>query len=708
MRIYSQHARDIRSDPRRWLAAMVVTFLAATRSLRFSRATLARLVTQVHPAVWTALMGVATILLSAVVVITLLPDPGGPATIAVTLMGIAVATSFAGILGGAIALLSSALLLNTIYDQGERGVSAVDMAITIVMGAALLVLIERNRRELARARTRTITAKAATGALASVEQAIAAWSPGDPEGTTRALHQLLMTMVTLNRAHAGSLYLLEENGCTLRRTATIGTLDGGQIAMSVMPIGEGFTGRVAEERRPLSIRDIPNHGRFAREHFYQTGIRSILGVPLIAPGDTLLGVATIALYVPHRFGKTEIARLEALAVRTVAFLELARGADRQRELLNQVRGSHRRLQDVIMAMPEAVVVAAPDGTVLSFNTAAVRLLGGQTVGEPLLTTQGAPALLDRVSEGSERELPLAKTLRTGDVVTGIEVQLAHRDGSLRPVLASAAPLWEPDGSLAAAVGVFQDIRPLKEAHRIRDEFVSVVSHELRSPLTPIRGFAQLVARDLEREGGHAIHVARLRSLETHIDRMTRLIDDLLDVSRLRAGHLRTVPARVDLRAICVDVVLARQATNTAHTLVIDAGEEPVWGTWDADRLHQVVDNLVSNATKYTPGGSITISISYDETKDEALLEIVDSGPGISSADRERLFTPFYRTLDATNSRLPGLGLGLYICRELVQAHGGTIDCDEGSGGGTRFTIRLPRERAIPPLPDSTLTELATA
>jgi signal transduction histidine kinase len=217
---------------------------------------------------------------------------------------------------------------------------------------------------------------------------------------------------------------------------------------------------------------------------------------------------------------------------------------------------------------------------------------------------------------------------------------------------------------------------------------------LRSPLTPIRGFVQLVARDLEREGGHAAQVGWLRSIEGYVDRMTRLVDDLLDVSRLRVGRLAIRKSPVDLVAICRQVVHASQPLASHHQLAVQTIEPSLIGDWDGDRLHQVVDNLVSNAIKYSPGGGkVTISVRQDAAHNAAVVQVEDEGPGIRLEDREQIFTAFHRTADATASRVPGLGLGLFICHELVAAHGGTIGVGEAWGGGCVFTIRLPMEAA---------------
>ncbi|MBA2277585.1 MAG: PAS domain-containing sensor histidine kinase, partial [Chloroflexia bacterium] len=402
-----------------------------------------------------------------------------------------------------------------------------------------------------------------------------------------------------------------------------------------------------------------------------------------------VGVAWVGLYVPHHFYPTTVARLEALAHRTVAFLEAAKLADAQGELLDRVQHHHRRLQSVIQAMPEAVmVVRPPNGAIVTSNAAAQRLFGITPSAYPFMMR--VTQLNVRTASGDNEPQPIVRALSDGEIVTGVELQVIQRDGSELPVVASAAPLHAEDGTIDAVVGIFQDVRPLKDAQRLRDEFISIVSHELRSPLTPIRGFAQLVARELEFAGGHERHVDWLQTLQRHVDRMTRLIDDLLDVSRLRAGRLETRPAHVDVIEICRSVVASRQATTGDHTVSLESKLDHIDAVLDGDRIYQVVDNLVGNAIKYTSGGTITVAVNLALHQPETLsITVSDQGEGIASSDRESLFNPFYRSREAAASALPGLGLGLFICSELVHAHGGQIDVADAPDGGARFSISLP-------------------
>jgi signal transduction histidine kinase len=246
--------------------------------------------------------------------------------------------------------------------------------------------------------------------------------------------------------------------------------------------------------------------------------------------------------------------------------------------------------------------------------------------------------------------------------------------------------------------VFREISALKEASRLKDEFVSVVSHELRSPLTPIRGFVQLVARDLSRKGGNEESVQRLNSAAGHVDRMTRLVDDLLDVSRLKAGLLDLRRAPVNLADICFEVMTDRQAGGVKQKIVLNDLPSDIVGEWDADRLYQVIDNLVGNAIKYSPeDGTVSITMTEDSDAGTVSVTVSDEGPGISADEREQVFSAFFRTRSASQSQVAGLGLGLYICSELVNAHGGMISVHESERVGAAFMVTLPLAPVEAPL-----------
>lgn len=632
----------------------------------------------------------------------------GPAIpIIIFLAAIALATYVADWVGGLTATIASLVLLELVF-MGKRWTfdfwqNSDRSAILLVfaLGSALFIsLFEHLKYDRASAKLEAAAMRAANTAFNAVEIAAASRPAGDSEAFVSVLQSILTAMVRVNRASAGALYLVDGTNKTLVQAATYGDTSAGSLSPAddptrTIPIEHGFAGRIARERRPISIADILDEQGVDDVLDSNAHVRAVVGVPIFGPTDALAGVAWVGLYVPYRFSQTAIARLQALAHRTVAFMESARLADAQEELLDRVQDNHRRLQSVIQTMPEAVMVARPPhGLIVTSNAAAQRMFGLTNQSNQLISRRVDQLRVTSDPPDAVPVMPMVQAMIEGVTVTGVELIVRTPGGVQTPVVASAAPLRTDDGDIDAVVGVFQDVAPLKEAERLRDEFISVVSHELRSPLTPIRGFAQIIARDLDREGNHDQHVAWLDTLQRHTDRLTRLVDDLLDVSRMRAERLTVLREHVDLVDICRSLVGSRRASQNTHEIAFRTNAESIPALLDEDRIHQVIDNLVGNAIKYTDGGTVTLSLEEHNPEGDIRIQVSDQGLGIPAKERESLFTAFYRSRSANESAVPGLGLGLYIVRELVEAHHGVISVDEAPGGGARFTIDLPRAATV--------------
>ena len=210
------------------------------------------------------------------------------------------------------------------------------------------------------------------------------------------------------------------------------------------------------------------------------------------------------------------------------------------------------------------------------------------------------------------------------------------------------------------------------------DFLAMVSHDLRSPLTVIRGSAQL----LQRRGEY--REATVETILAYADRMARLIDDLADVVRLEEGQLPLQRERFDLVDLARECVAAAEEHNTRHEVRVEAPAGAVCGAWDRVRLGQVVENLLGNALKHgAEEGKVVVRV--ETWASEALISVQDFGPGIAPDHMPHLFDRFYRA----NSRSSGLGLGLYISRILVAAHGGRIWAESQPGQGSIFTVALP-------------------
>jgi signal transduction histidine kinase len=223
--------------------------------------------------------------------------------------------------------------------------------------------------------------------------------------------------------------------------------------------------------------------------------------------------------------------------------------------------------------------------------------------------------------------------------------------------------------------------------RLRNEFVAVVSHELRTPLTSIIGYLELMS---EGEGGDltAEQAGYLAVVQRSTNRLADLVGDLLLVAETERGPLALERVETDLGSIAAHAVEAARPAADARGVVVllENGGGTIHG--DPTRLAQMLDNLVSNAIKFTPeGGRVIVRATADGH--QAVVEVADTGDGVADGDRDRLFDPFFRSREANARAVPGTGLGLTITKAIVDAHGGTIQVEPAPGGGTIFRVRFP-------------------
>jgi PAS domain S-box-containing protein len=246
------------------------------------------------------------------------------------------------------------------------------------------------------------------------------------------------------------------------------------------------------------------------------------------------------------------------------------------------------------------------------------------------------------------------------------------------------------------IRVNERTRDLKEAVKARDEFISVASHELKTPLTALRLNAQLTKRDLIKGDSRVLtkdHLVQfLDQLDKQVDRLHNLVEDMLDVSRIQRGSLSIKIAPTDLSQLCQEVFERYKPEITKAGCDLKLNIEPhIEGNWDRARLEQVIVNLVSNAAKY--GARKPIDVKLFKQGDKAIFKIKDSGVGISPSDHARIFERFERAISA--SEISGLGLGLYITKEIITAHKGEITVESDTGKGAEFTVTLPIHPDIP-------------
>ena len=295
----------------------------------------------------------------------------------------------------------------------------------------------------------------------------------------------------------------------------------------------------------------------------------------------------------------------------------------------------------------------------------------------------APGLVERFAElGATIDLDTADALLDELAALGL-VRVARGTGTERVrILTSLGQRTAADGGTAGAT---TDL--LRDLERMRTDLLSTIAHELRTPLTVVRTSVGLL-RDPETHPSADQHEALLATIERNADRMQRLVDDSLDLTRFRAGNVHLQLRRFDAVELARSVIAARAAIGVADRLRLDAPGTPVWVFGDRRRLDQALDNLVSNALKYSPDAEPVV-VTVAAAGDEVRWTVTDQGVGIPDEDRARLFERFFVGRSDRSAARDGVGLGLPIVLAVVGAHDGHIDVDSEPGRGSRFTIVVP-------------------
>jgi signal transduction histidine kinase len=361
-----------------------------------------------------------------------------------------------------------------------------------------------------------------------------------------------------------------------------------------------------------------------------------------------------------------------------------------------------RLEAIVNLVSDAVFVVGADGRTVFANAVGERLLG---LPAGVALPERARRLRVRTPDGQEvppEAFPSSRALR-GETLAGLELLIVNAGGETRRAVASAHPLRHADGRIYGAIVTINEVTAeaiarqeleaaragAEEANRLKDEFLAALSHELRAPLQPILGWTEVLRRrgELDEVTGRAVEAIR-----RNIRQQVRLVDDLLDLSRIVHQKLTLRWETLDLREA---VRAAAEPFEEAAVLkrvrmAIDVPAHPVWMWADGSRIQQIASNLVSNAVKFTPaGGRVTVGIDVEGS--EAALVVDDTGEGIPPEDLGGIFNAFGQGRRA--GRKGGLGLGLDLVRRLTELHGGRVQAaSEGPGRGARFTVRLPLTR----------------
>ncbi len=432
-------------------------------------------------------------------------------------------------------------------------------------------------------------------------------------------------------------------------------------------VGEGIIRLADVTQDPRFGQNVPSFG-MPEGHL---PVRSYLAAPVISRTGTVLGGLFFGHGEPGVFTERAERILVGIAAQAAITMDNA-------NLIRDARAAETRFRSLFENVPNAIFVADATGHYLDANPAATTLLGytreeflQRTVMDVSVSDRGAAEEYDRMrQEGAWRG----------------EHELRHKDGTVIPTEAQATAVVLPTETVY--LSVVRDISERRAAERMQQDFIAMVAHDLKNPLTTLKGNAQLMQRrNSFSERGIATIVAQANRLE-------RLIDDLRDVARLDARGIALERTPVDLTALIRDRAEEAQTLTRIHDVRVQAPDTPVIGDWDEDRLEQVIDNLLMNAIKYAPNGG-EIRVCVEDRSAEARISISDRGIGVPPETRARLFERFYRAESGIAADKKGLGLGLYISKALIEAHNGQIGVESSPGEGSTFFFTLPYVRDEP-------------
>jgi PAS domain S-box-containing protein len=389
--------------------------------------------------------------------------------------------------------------------------------------------------------------------------------------------------------------------------------------------------------------------------------------------------------------------LTALAIFTVL---LARHLSSRARFAGEMMGQKELFRSTLASIEEAVITTDLSGRIQFMNPVA-EALTGWTIAE------GRGELLDRVFVGVEAQNlkavgnPALNAIGKGGTTGHTDVVLIARDQSKRPIEVSASPILDAGGHFAGAVLVFRDITAsrateaqllklaadLSEADRRKDEFLATLAHELRNPLAPIRNGLEI----LRLTGGNSSIDPVCEVMNRQLNHLVRLVDDLMDVSRITRNKLQLRLDSIDIRDAIHSAIETCQPllTTNGHELKVSIPAEPMFLNADYTRLAQIFSNLLNNASKYTePGGRIDLVVTRSESHVSVCIR--DTGVGISPESIGRVFDLFAQIDSSLERSQGGLGIGLMLVKRLVEMHGGSVIArSEGLGRGSEFTVRLP-------------------
>ncbi|MGE5222463.1 MAG: ATP-binding protein [Omnitrophica WOR_2 bacterium] len=409
------------------------------------------------------------------------------------------------------------------------------------------------------------------------------------------------------------------------------------------------------------------------------GLLSGVGLPLIAR-QKVIGVIFVFRSYPGVFSANDRALLQS-------FADQAAIAVYNAQLYSQVSHEKQRLDALLDSAPDGILILAPDHTIERCNPAFARMLD-----LPVDQIRGSKheKVISWVQPPNGHTLEQAEAdgwPLTPHATLYVEGDLKRSNGTSLAIGITYASLMSTEGTLVNIIATVRDITHFREAEEIKSTFISVISHELKTPVALIKGYVSTLRRE-DAIWDREIVKDSLAVIEEEADRLTELIENLLDASRLQAGALKMNLADVSLDILSSRIAERFRTQTSQHEILVDFPPNFPVILGDENRLSQVLSNLISNAIKYSPEGG-KIEVTGQTRPQQVIVCVSDQGPGIASQDIPHIFDRFYRSSQVSRTT-KGAGLGLYLSRAVIEAHGGHIWVDPKPGEGARICFSIPR------------------
>jgi PAS domain S-box-containing protein len=490
---------------------------------------------------------------------------------------------------------------------------------------------------------------------------------------SKLLGRILNISVEMLAGQAGLILLRGENGMW-RVSATHG----------IPPAFHNYTETILERINPQADpinSEVPEINRLLQDATYSASLGFLTGVGLpLVVHQQVIGIIFIFRSYPDLFSNNDRVLLSSFGNQAAIAVHNAM-------LYTQLQQEKQRLDALLDSAADGILILGADQGIERCNLAFGRMLGmrpSQVLGkkhDEVIRwegqTQGTP--LEVAEAGGWPLTPQAYLYVEGDLV--------RKDPPTLPVGITYAPLFSPEGVLVNIIATVRDITRFRQADEVKSTFISVISHELKTPVALIKGYVGTLRRE-DATWDKAVVQDSLAVIEEEADRLTEMIENLLDASRLQAGGLSMKLADVDLGKIIKRMVERFQVQTERHTIISDVPADFPIIFGDETRLEQVISNLISNAIKYAPEGEIRILGQV--RSDQVIVCVSDHGPGIAAEDIPHVFDRFYRSTAAVR-HTKGAGLGLYLAQQIIEAHHGKMWVDPKTDVGARICFSLPRE-----------------